>query len=551
MNGVKINESLKKLYEEKGYWKSATLLDRWNSSVSQYGDKEFVVDDRGARCTYAGLDEKAGALAAYLEKRGIGSGDIVSFQITPRSEFVISLFACFKVGAIPAPLGLCFVDDELKGLLSLLGSKLHLSSSNYRGSDRVQMMSELQRGLPFLRSLIFVCDSDSEKAALPQGAGDFKEIADSREAPKELSAAASNDVALILCTSGTTKGCKAVMYTHNNIIYSEEVFNETLGLNKDDSIFMPAPLSHATGLHHGIISPMLCGGRLVLEERFSCEAAVKIMNTEKCTYSMGATPFIYDLLKQLEESGGVLPHLRFYICGGAPVPKELVQRAWNEFNLPVCECYGSTESVPHVCVRPEECLENLGGWSGRAMGEIEVRVVDKNRQPVPPGIIGEEASRGANVFVGYLNAPALTDAALDDDGWFYSGDLCFADESGNIKIVGREKDIIVRGGENLNSNNINENIEGCPGVADHTVIGMPDERLGERICAFLVLEEGTETITKEDIIAYLQSKKVHKRHWPERVEIIDKIPRTESGKVKKHVLADELERRMKKEAGKA
>jgi len=551
LNGVKINESLKKLYEEKGYWKRATLLDRWNSSVSQYGDKEFVVDDRGARYTYARLDEKADALAAYLEKCGIGSGDIVSFQITPRSEFVIALFACFKIGAVPAPLGLCFVDDELKGLLNLLGSKLHLSSASYRGSGRVQMMSELQSGLPLLRCLIFVCDSDSEKAALPEGAGDFKEIADSREAPKKLSSASSNDVALILCTSGTTKASKAVMYTHNNIIYSEEVFNETLGLTKDDSIFMPAPLSHATGLHHGIISPMLRGGRLVLEERFNCAEAVRIMNSERCTYSMGATPFIYDLLRQLEESGGILPYLRFYICGGAPVPKELVQRAWNEFAILVCECYGSTESVPHVCVRPEECLENLGGWSGRTMDAIEVRVVDKNRKPVPPGVIGEEASRGPNVFVGYLNAPTLTDAALDDDGWFYSGDLCFADEKGNLKIVGREKDIIVRGGENLNSNNINENLEGCPGIKDHTVIGMPDERLGERICAFIVLTEGSETVTKEDVIAYLQSKKVHKRHWPERVEIIGKIPRTESGKVKKHVLAEELEKRMRKEAGKA
>lgn len=550
MNGVKINESRKKLYEEKGYWKSATLLDRWNSSVSQFGDKEFVVDDRGARYTYAQLDEKANALAAYLENSGIGAEDVVSFQITPRSEFVIALFACFKLGAVPAPLGLCFVDDELKGLLSMLGSKLHISSANYRGSNRIQMMSELQSGLPLLRCLIFVCDSDSEKAALPQGSGDFKEIMASAGAPERPSSAVSNDIALILCTSGTTKGCKAVMFSHNNIIYSEEVFNETLGLTSDDSIFMPAPLSHATGLHHGIISPMLCGGRLVLEERFNCEAAVKIMNRERCTYSMGATPFIYDLLKQLEASGGIFPHLRFYICGGAPVPKELVQRAWDEFAILVCECYGSTESVPHVCVRPEECLENLGRWSGRTMGEIEVRVVDKNRNSVAPGIIGEEASRGPNVFVGYLNAPKLTELALDDDGWFYSGDLCVADEKGNIKIVGREKDIIVRGGENLNSNNINENLEGCPGVSDHTVIGMPDERLGERICAFVVLAEGTEAITKEDIITYLQSKKVHKRHWPERVEIIDKIPRTESGKVKKHVLADELEKRMIKEAGK-
>ena len=547
MNGVKINEDRRRLYEQLGYWGNATLLDRWHDTVSQCGDKEFVVDDRGVRLTYAQLDKKADTLAAYFQSRGLGLGDVISFQITPRSEFVMTLFACLKLGAVPAPLGMCFIDDELKSLLDLLGSKLHLSNAVYRTSDRVGMLRTLQSSLPALDTLVFVCDTPSDKAALPEGAGEFAEILASGLVPSVCASAGSNDIALILCTSGTTRGCKAVMFTHNNIIYSEEVFNETLGLTGDDSIFMPAPLSHATGLHHGIISPMLRGGRLVLEERFHCGNAVKIMNTEKCTYSMGATPFIYDLLKQLEESGGILPYLRFYICGGAPVPKALVQRAWNEFAVLVCECYGSTESVPHVCVRPEECLENAGKWSGRTMGAIEVRVVNKDRRPVPAGIIGEEASRGPNVFVGYLNAPELTDSALDDDGWFYSGDLCVADENDNIKIVGREKDIIVRGGENLNSNDINENLEGCPGVADHAVIGMPDERLGERICAFIVLSENTKTITKEDILAYLQSKKVHKRHWPERVEIISAIPRTESGKVKKHLLADELEQRMAKE----
>lgn len=547
MNGVKINEARARLYEELGYWGSATLLDRWNDTVSQCGDKEFVVDDRGVRLTYAQLDKKSDAFAAYLQVRGIVSKDIVSFQITPRSEFVITLFACLKLGAIPAPLGLCFVDEELKKLLALLGSRLHISNAVYRTSDRVAMMHSLQNTLPALDTLVFVCDDPFDTAALPESSGEFSEILASGLAPAACATTGSNDIALILCTSGTTKGCKAVMFTHNNIIYSEEVFNETLGLTGDDSIFMPAPLSHATGLHHGIISPMLRGGRLVLEERFHCGEAVKIMNREKCTYSMGATPFIYDLLNQLEESGDLLPHLRFYICGGAPVPKELVHRAWDKFAILVCECYGSTESVPHICVRPESCLENAGKWSGRTMGAIEVRVVDKDRRPVPAGNIGEEASRGPNVFVGYLNAPELTNLALDDAGWFYSGDLCVADENGNIKIVGREKDIIVRGGENLNSNDINESLEGCPGLNDHAVIGMPDERLGERICAFVVLSENTETITKQDVISYLQGKKVHKRHWPERVEIINVIPRTESGKVKKHLLADELERRMEKE----
>lgn len=547
MNGVKINEARKRLYEARGYWTDETLLSRWNESVAAHGGKEFVIDDRGQRYTYAQLDAKADALAAGLERLGVAQGDVVSFQLTPRSEFVITLFACLKIGAVPAPLGMCFVDDELSILLVLLESRLHISAAAYRGGDRTQMLQGLKGELDRLDTLVFLCDSADERAALPEGAADFGELLAAGGRPAHCSSAGSNEIGLILCTSGTTKGCKAVLFTHNNILYSEKIFNETLGLTERDSIFMPAPLSHATGLHHGIISPMLHGGRLVLQERFQCSTAVEIMNREKCTYSMGATPFIYDLLRQLEESGGALPHLRFYICGGAPVPEALVERAWNDYKLLVCECYGSTESVPHVCVRPEECLENAGGSSGRAMGAIEVRVVDKDRRPVPPGVIGEEASRGPNVFVGYLNARQLTDFALDDEGWFYSGDLCVADERGNIRIVGREKDIIVRGGENLNANDINDNLEGCPGVRDHTVIGMPDERLGERICAFVVPEAGA-VVTKQTLIDHLRARRVHKRYWPERVELIGGIPRTESGKVKKHQLAEELGRRMEKEA---
>lgn len=547
MNGIKINGERKRLYEELGYWKNKTLIDRWNGTVAAFGGKEYVVDDRGRRLTYLRMDAEADAIAFSLGKLGIGYGDVVSFQITPRYEFVAVLLACLKLGAIPAPLGMCFVEDELRDILAMLGSRMHISVTSYRGSDRAAMMKELEQALPKLEAHVFLSAEPGDKKALSEGSGDIAEMISGGGKPERPCCASPDDIALILCTSGTTKGCKAAMFTHNNIIYSEEVFNDTFALTDRDSIFMPAPLSHATGLHHGIISPMLRGGTLVLQERFKCDTAVRMINEEKCSYSMGATPFIYDILKQLEESGTSLPHMRFYICGGAPVPAELVTRAWNEFKIPVCECYGSTESVPHVCVRPEECLENLGKWSGRTMGGIEVRVVDRNRRPVPPGVIGEEASRGANVFVGYLRAPQLTDSVLDDEGWFYSGDLCIQDAKGNIKIIGREKDIIVRGGENLNSNDINANLEGCPGILDHAVIGMPDERLGERICAFLVPDGSAQTVTKADLTAYLQSKKVHKRHWPERVEIIDRIPRTESGKIKKYLLADELKKRMGKE----
>ena len=533
---TKINAANAKEYYQKGYWTEKTLLQRWNESVSKYGDKLFVTDDIGRSRSYAQLDSEADAVAAHMEGCGISLGDVVSFQITPRYEFLAVLFGCIKLGAVPAPLGMCFVGDELTRLLEKLGSKMHFSVSSYRGQDTASGVLALRESYDSRLKLVFI-DGRHE------GAGCFANIISAGGTPTHYSMAGSDDVALILCTSGTTKGSKAALYTHNNVIFSEEVFNKAYSLTEEDTIFMPAPLNHATGLHHGIISPMLRGGRVVLQERFDCKAAVELMNREKCTYSMGATPFIYDLLRSLEESGKSIPSLKFYISGGAPVPRALVRKAYKLHNIFVCECYGSTESVPHVGVRPAECLENDGVSAGRAMDGIEVRIVDENRRPLPPGVKGEEASRGPNMFAGYLGAPELTDESLDDEGWFYSGDLAVMDEKGNVSIVGRIKDMIIRGGENLNSNLINDNLEGCPGVFDHAVIGAPDERLGERICAFVVTKNGAE-VSKESIVEYLRHKRVQKRLWPERVETIDEIPRTESGKVKKNLLSDELARRM-------
>ena len=349
------------------------------------------------------------------------------------------------------------------------------------------------------------------------------------------------EVALILGTSGTTGSNKGVMLTHSNIIFSEEQFNLELGLDENDIMFMPAPLNHATGFHHGIIAPMLLGAKVVLQQKFKCPEAIHIMNREKCTYSMGSTPFIYDILKYLEKEGGSLESLKFYLCGGAPVPEDMVLRA-SAFGICLCEVYGSTESVPHVFVRPWETLTRKERTSGRPLEGIQVRVVDEQGREVPPGIVGEEISRGPNVFVGYLKDREETDRVLTDDGWFYSGDLCVMDEAGNIRIVGRKKDMIVRGGENLNSNYIDEALEGCPGVADHAVIGMPDERLGERICAYVVPEQGV-CVGLDQVLSYMKEKHVPKRYWPERLEQIKEIPRTGSGKVKKYLLLEDLKKR--------
>lgn len=543
----KINPKLQKQYREQGYWKDETLLDCWDRVVEQFPDREYVVDDRGYRYTYREMDEAAGRVASYLLWLGIRPGEVVSFQLPIWSEFAMLTIACYKVGAVAHPIVMSYEEKELVRSLNVTESRCYFGPTFFHKTNYEERILAVRGQVPLLRDVVLIDYGKSRTSNLPL----LREILTSCEPlPKDRCVHTKNgqDIAVILCTSGTTGGTKGVLLSHDNVRFAEETFNRELGLTEEDIMFMPAPLHHATGFHHAIIAPMLYGGKVVLQQKYQCRAAIELMNREKVTYSMGATPFIYDILRELDANGGGIPTLKFYLCGGAPVPGYLIQRA-NRYGILLCEVYGSTESVPHVFVRPEEALEKNGTSSGRPVAGMEVRVVDEEGRDVPCGTPGEEWSRGPAVFAGYLKAREITDGVLDDEGWFHSGDLCVMDEAGNIRIIGRKKDMIVRGGENLNTNEVNDALEGCPGMGDHTIIGMPDDRLGERICAFAVPLPGYENLTLEDVLAYLKEKKVPKRFWPERLELIDRIPHTGSGKVKKYLLREELERRNTKAAG--
>lgn len=538
IDGMKINQKRKEQYIRQGYWSHTSLLDCWNDAVKNHGAREYVADDRGNRYTYAEMDQAAATAASYLQHCGIQAGDCVAFQIPVWSEFVIVMIACLKAGAVIHPIAMCYEEEDLVHALNLTRPKVYFGPTWFHKTDYESRIEAAMERILSLQQIVLL---DNLKAKRNDWIT-LKEILSGYPAMTTNVKTDGFDLAVILGTSGTTGGSKGVMLTHNNIIFSERYFNRELGLTKDDIMFMPAPLNHATGFHHGLIAPLLLGAKVVLQQKFRRAEAMELMNQERCTYSMGSTPFIYDILKEMEESGKRLPHLKFYLCGGAPVPDYMVQKA-DRFGILLCEVYGSTESVPHLYVHPDDAIRLNGSSSGKPMAGVEVKIIDEQGQIVPPGTPGEEASRGPNVFVGYINNPEETDRVLDDDGWFYSGDICVGDSNGHIRIIGRKKDLIVRGGENLNTNEIDSYLEGCPGIIDHAIIGMPDERLGERICAYVVLSDPEETLHLEQLISYLAERKIPKRFWPERLEIIDQIPRTASGKVKKYLLKEDLAER--------
>lgn len=541
---IKINEGQKALYYQKGYWTDETLADVWQHRAAQHASKEYVCDNKGSRYTYGEIDEKASRLANWLIVQGIRAGDVVTMQFPTWAEFCIAYVAVLKVGGVMHPVPRDYTDADLEYVMNLVGSSAYLAPTSSHATSYEEEILEAATHIPTLKAIALL---DRVAPAQHEGSTTFSAIFAEYEPLIGVVPVSSDSVACILPTSGTTGKPKQAMLTHNNILFSERAFTRELGRTEADVMFMPSPLNHATGFFHGLISPLILGGRSVLQQDFDAREAIDLVNTEGVTWSMSATPFIYDILNVLDANPELsLETMHLFCCGGAPLPSSLIERAATHGVL-LCEVYGSTESCPHVFVPPEHCAEWNGDWSGVPFEGIEIAIVNTEGEEAAPGVQGEELSRGPHMFVGYLNEPERTDRALNDEGWFFSGDLGYIDAKGRLRINGRKKELIIRGGENISAREIDDDLIGCPGVLATATIGMPDERLGERICTFVVATNPEFVPTKESLAAYLESKHVSKRLWPERVEIIDEIPFTKTGKVKRFVLAEELKRRMEAE----
>ena len=540
ISGLKVNEDLKRSWYEQGWWSERTLFDEWSSAVSEAASKEYVADYQGVRYSYGQVDEQADRLATWLSDAGVGNGDVVSLQFPTWADFCVAYVACLKLGAVIHPLPLAFNEPDMRYSMAKVGTKALICPTRFRHSEYETAAVHLRDELPSLQVLLCLDRIAPSACGLPSMA---QVIADTEPRHFE-SPARSEDVAVILSTSGTTGPSKAAMLTHNNILFAERVYSKAYERGPEDVLWNPCPFNHATGFFHGLITPMLMRSRVVLEEHFSPAEAVELINGEGVTWSIGSTPFIYDLMRHLEAEDKSVPTLDVWACGGAPLPGRMIKQAHGH-GIRLCESYGSTESSPHIYVPPSKAVEWNGEWSGIPCDGVEVRVVDAQGTDVAPGERGEELSRGPNVFAGYLNDPERTAEALDDEGWFHSGDLCYQDEQGRIKICGRLKELIVRGGEKVGAREVDQHVEEHPDVYECATVGMPDDRMGERICTFIVPEEGRPVPTVPQMQGFLAAQGVAKRLWPERIEAIEALPKTPMGKIQRYKLEEEIRRRLR------
>ncbi|EIG5717842.1 medium-chain fatty-acid--CoA ligase [Escherichia coli] len=532
------NEQRRAAYRQQGLWGDASLADYWQQTARAMPDKIAVVDNHGASYTYSALDHAASCLANWMLAKGIESGDRIAFQLPGWCEFTVIYLACLKIGAVSVPLLPSWREAELVWVLNKCQAKMFFAPTLFKQTRPVDLILPLQNQLPQLQQIVGV-----DKLAPATSSLSLSQIIADNTPLTTAITTHGDELAAVLFTSGTEGLPKGVMLTHNNILASERAYCARLNLTWQDVFIMPAPLGHATGFLHGVTAPFLIGARSVLLDIFTPDACLALLEQQRCTCMLGATPFVYDLLNVLEKQPADLSALRFFLCGGTTIPKK-VARECQQLGIKLLSVYGSTESSPHAVVNLDDPLSRFMHTDGYAAAGVEIKVVDDARKTLPPGCEGEEASRGPNVFMGYFDEPELTARALDEEGWYYSGDLCRMDEAGYIKITGRKKDIIVRGGENISSREVEDILLQHPKIHDACVVAMPDERLGERSCAYVVLKAPHHSLSLEEVVAFFSRKRVAKYKYPEHIVVIEKLPRTASGKIQKFLLRKDIMRRL-------
>jgi acyl-CoA synthetase (AMP-forming)/AMP-acid ligase II len=311
-----------------------------------------------------------------------------------------------------------------------------------------------------------------------------------------------------------------------------------LSMTDGDVVWMPSPVGHSTGFNYGLRFALYHGLPLVLQDRWDAAAALDLVARERCTYTLAATTFLQDLVERAVATGTTLPHLTRFGCGGAPVPPRLVDAA-ADVGIGVLRLYGSTEVLVGSWNRPGSTTAQKRDTDGVAITGVELRVLDDGGEPVAPGTPGELVTRGPNTCVGFFADPERTAAVFSPDGWVRSGDTVSITADGSLTVVGRKKEILIRGGMNIAPREIEDVLLGFPEVERAAVVGLPDERLGERTCACVVLRPGT-TLDLDTVVARFEAAGVATYKWPQRLEVLAELPATASGKIRKHVIVADL-----------
>lgn len=519
-------------YMAAGYWNDDTLSARVAEHARAGGARPAVTDLVGERThTYAQLDRDANRMANFLIAAGIRPGDVVSVQMPNWYETVVIDVGVMRAGAVMNPLLPNYRGKELRYVLAAGGVKVVFTPELYRRFDHRALIEEIRSDLQTLSHCVAVGDPAQD------GGERFRAwLEDFPDTPPGVEAKATS-ISELIFTSGTEAQPKAIMHTECNASFSARAVSSSLGIGQGDVVWMPSPIGHSTGFNYGVRIALFHGLPLVLQDRWSAEEAVALIERCRCSYTIAATTFVADVCDIAGRRKCDLSSMRVFGSGGAPIPPELVA-AGSRHGMHVLRLYGSTEVLMATTNRPGDPLDKLVETDGRPVDHVEVKVVDDGGAS-RVGAPGEILVRGPNTCAGFYNDPQRTAATFTDDGWVRTGDLGVLDEDGFLRIVGRKKEIIIRGGLNIAPREIEDLIILHPAVADVAVVGLPHPRLGEMSCACVVLRPGA-ALELSELADFLVAEGMATFKLPQRLVLMEGLPKTATGKVQKFEIVERL-----------
>ena len=532
MEGVFLDEHRLELERSRAIWTDRVITEYFDRWVAERPEDTAIIAFRdesatATRHTWRELARAVTAIAHGLAGCGVAKGDVVSFQLPNWWQFVAVHLACTRIGAVSNPLMPIFRHRELSFMVAHAESKVLIAPAHFRGFDHGALAFALMAQLPSLEQVFLVggAGEHSFDERLLAGADDAAAGSGTAFGP--------NDIVQLLYTSGTTGEPKGAMHTSNTLIGTTLTFMERMALGRDDVIFMPSPLAHQIGFEYGMLVSILAGAPLLLMDVWNAARAVDLMEQHRATFTFAATPFLADLSSFPAIETRALDAFRLFVASGAPIPPVLVRAAQERLSANIVAGWGMTECG--ILSTTNLSGHKVHESDGYPLPGEEARIVDEEGVEALREQEGTLKVRGAGLFVGYLKRPKLYD--VDADGWFDTGDVARMDLEGYIRICGRKKDIIIRGGENIPVVQIEGALYKMPQVSEVALVAMPDARLGERACAFVVARPGTR-ISMQDVRAFLADDGVAKQFWPERLEILDEMPRTPTGKIQKFILRE-------------
>ncbi|HEY4005102.1 MAG TPA: AMP-binding protein [Pseudonocardia sp.] len=513
----------------------ATIGAQLRRTTAAFGDRDALVDvPSGRRWTYRELNAAVDALATGLHELGVGKGDRVAIWAPNVPEWVLTQYATAGIGAILVNINPAYRSHELGFVLNQAEVSLLVAAKSFKSSDYAAMIDEVRGDAPALREVVLLGSPEWDAlAATPADTGALAERAAVLD---------RDDPINIQYTSGTTGFPKGATLSHHNILNNGFLVTEVQEFTEADRLCVPVPFYHCFGMVMGNLGSMAHGSCVVIPApSFSPAATLRAVAAERCTALYGVPTMFIAELAEPDFASYDLSSLRTGIMSGSPCPVEYMKRVVAEMHMEqVTICYGMTETSPVAThTRMDASLERRTSTVGTPHPHVEIKIVDpETGLTVPRGQTGELCTRGYLVMRGYWRQPDRTAEVIDEARWMHTGDLATMDDEDYVKIVGRLKDMVIRGGENLYPREIEEFLYGHPDIADVQVVGVPDERYGEELCAWVRMRDGAEPLTAETLREFCLGKLTHYK-IPRYVHVVEEFPMTVTGKVRKVAMREE------------